>query len=75
MCLSATDAADVQTVCTTPCFESTPMCAFSPKYHWLPFLVWCIAGSRWPVEFLVDEGAWMMVASTMIRWRWSRWRS
>ena len=25
---------------------STPMCAFIPKYHWLPFLVWCISGSR-----------------------------
>src|ERR1035437_5881086 len=27
------------------------------KYHCLPFLVWCISGSRSPLEFLVDEGA------------------
>jgi hypothetical protein len=30
-----------------------------PKYHWLPFLVWCISGSRSPLAFLVDEGAWI----------------
>jgi hypothetical protein len=33
------------------------MCAFSPKYHWLPFLVWCISGSRLPLAFFVEEGA------------------
>src|ERR1700756_3911314 len=66
MCLSATEAADVHTECTMPSLLSTPMCAFSPKYHCWPFLVWCIAGSRSPVEFLLDEGAWIMVASTMV---------
>jgi hypothetical protein len=40
-----------------PCLESTPMCAFSPKYHCLPFLVWCISGSRLPLAFFVEEGA------------------
>jgi len=33
MCLSATEAADVHTECTWPCLESTPMCAFSPKWR------------------------------------------
>jgi len=45
---------------------STPICAFNPKYHWLPFLVWCISGSRSPLAFFVEEGAWMMVASTIV---------
>jgi len=35
-------------------------------HHWFPFLVWCIAGSRSPLWFLVDEGAWTMVASTIV---------
>src|SRR5262250_3264104 len=39
MCLSATEAADVHTECTWPCLESTPICAFSPKYHCLPLRV------------------------------------
>src|SRR3954465_6317950 len=37
-----------------------------PKYHWLPFFVWCISGSRCPVLFLVELGAAMIVASTII---------
>lgn len=56
----------VHTECTMPDFESTPMCAFIPKFHWLPFRVWCISGSRFPLAFLVDEGAWIMVASIMV---------
>ena len=28
--------------------------------------VWCISGSRSFFSFLVDEGAWIMVASTMV---------
>src|SRR2546430_10318129 len=32
---------------------STPKCAFIPKYHWLPFFVWCISGSRALSAFLV----------------------
>src|SRR5438309_4795751 len=45
---------------------STPTCAFIPKYHWLPFLVWCISGSRCCSRFLVDVGACRMVASTIV---------
>src|SRR5882672_8091951 len=45
---------------------STPTCAFIPKYHWLPFLVWCISGSRCCCWFLVEVGACRMVASTMV---------
>jgi hypothetical protein len=45
---------------------STPKCAFMPKYHWLPFLVWCISGSRALALFLVEDGALMMVASTIV---------
>ena len=33
-------------VCTSLLARSAPMCAYIPKYHWLPFLVWCISGSR-----------------------------
>src|ERR1700722_13991784 len=46
--------------------HAPPICAFSPKYHWFPFLVWYISGSRSPLAFLVDEGAWMMVAPTIV---------
>src|SRR3954451_16977947 len=37
-----------------------------PKYHWLPFLVWCISGSRAFSAFLVEDGALMIVASTIV---------
>src|SRR5690242_20337911 len=43
-----------------------PKCAFMPKYHWLPFLVWCISGSRAFSAFLVEDGALMIVASTIV---------
>src|SRR5215472_3003335 len=43
-----------------------PKCAFIPKYHWLPFFVWCIAGSRALSAFLVEDGALMIVASTIV---------
>ena len=39
---------------------STPKCAFIPKYHWFPFRVWCIPGSRSFAAFLVELGALMM---------------
>ena len=55
--MSATFAAVPVTLCTSPDCTSTPMCAFIPKYHWLPFLVWCISGSRSLLAFLVEEGA------------------
>ena len=42
------------------------MCAFIPKYHWFPFLVWRISGSRSPLRFFVDDGAVMMLASTIV---------
>ncbi len=37
-----------------------------PKCHCLPLRVWCISGSRSPLLFLVDEGASISVASTMV---------
>src|SRR5262249_18264342 len=43
-----------------------PKCAFIPKYHWVPFFVWCISGSRCLSAFLVDDGALMIVASTIV---------
>src|SRR5262245_48318264 len=46
---------------------STPKCPFIPKSRCWPFLVWCISGSRVPVAFFVDDGAAMIVASTMAR--------
>jgi hypothetical protein len=43
----------VVTVCTSRCRRRTAMCAFIPKCHCCPFLVWCISGSRSPSAFLV----------------------
>ena len=37
-----------------------------PKYHWLPFLVGCISGPRNPLSILVELGAEMIAASTML---------
>src|ERR1700760_1045742 len=45
---------------------SPPKCAFIPKYHWFPFFVWCISGSRALSAFLVEDGASMIVASTLV---------
>ena len=63
---SATLAGVPCTVCTSPESASVPMCTFMPKYHCLPFLVWCICGSRVFLAFFVDEGALMIVASTIV---------
>ena len=47
-----------------------PLCLscslFIPKCRWFPFFVWCIFGSRAFFLFLIDDGAEMMVASTML---------
>jgi hypothetical protein len=64
--LSATLAAVTTTVVTSLLSRSTPLCAFIPKYHWLPFLVWCISGSRCFSWFLVEDGAAIGVASTSV---------
>ena len=44
---------------------SAPMWAFMPIYHWLLFFVWCISGSLMLPAFFVEDGAAMIVASTM----------
>ena len=49
-------AAVVARLSARPDSASTPVCTFIPKYHWLPVLVWCIAGSRSPFAFFVDLG-------------------
>lgn len=46
--------------------KSAAMCAFSPKNHCWPFLVWCISGSRCLFSILVEDGAAMSVASTCV---------
>src|SRR6185295_8209904 len=53
-------------VWTRPLFASTPMCAFMPKYHWLPFFDCVISGSRLPSLFLVEGEAAISVASTIV---------
>jgi hypothetical protein len=53
-------------VCTSPLLTSTPMCAFMPKYHWLPFFDERISGSRFCAPFFVDGDAAISVASTMV---------
>ena len=45
---------------------SVSMCSFIPKCRRFPFLVRYISGSRALLLFLVDDGAEMMVASTMM---------
>ena len=66
--MSLTLAAVVVSVCTRPESLSTPMCAFMPKCHWLPFLAWCISGSRACSLFFVELGAAIKVASTSVPW-------
>jgi hypothetical protein len=64
--MSASLAAVPASECTIPEMMSVPICAFIPKYHWLPFLVWCMSGSRAFALFLVEDGAAMIVASTIV---------
>ncbi|KVD84114.1 hypothetical protein WS62_20750 [Burkholderia sp. ABCPW 14] len=40
--------------------------ATMPKYHWSPFLLWCISGPRSPEAFLVELKALTSVASTTV---------
>ena len=66
-CATSLACPDVpRTVCTRPESASTPMCAFMPKCHWLPFLLECISGSRILSLFLVELGAGTKVASTTV---------
>src|SRR5437870_2842267 len=53
---SATLAAVATAVWMIFVLLSTPTCAFIPKYHCLPFFVWCISGSRCCSRFLVEVG-------------------
>ena len=39
---------------------------FIPKRYSLPFFVWCISGSRFFSAFLVELGAFMIVASMIV---------
>ena len=64
--MSATLPEVPRTVCTCPESASTPMWAFIPKCHWLPFWLECISGSRALSLFLVELGAAMSVASTAV---------
>ena len=54
------------TVCTNPESASTPMWAFMPKCHSLPFWLECIPGSRFFSLFLVELGAAISVSSTAV---------
>ena len=65
---SATFAAVYSTWCTRLDSLFVPMCAFMPKYHWLPFFVWCIPGLRFPLLFLflIELGAAMIAGSTIV---------
>jgi hypothetical protein len=64
--LSWTFAAVVTTAWITLLCRSTPKCAFVPKYHWLPSLGWYMSGSHAFCSFLVELGALMMLASTIV---------
>lgn len=64
--LSCTFAAVNSTLCTHQLSLSAPICALPQKYHWFHFLVLCISGSRLPFLFFVLDGAWIIVASTVV---------
>ena len=64
--ISCALAAVAVIVCTKPLPESTPMWHFIPNFHTFPFLVWYISGSRFFSAFLVELGAEIMVASTIV---------
>jgi hypothetical protein len=51
----------------SPVWLSAPTWTFMPKCHWFPFFTWCISGSRAFSSFLVEGGAAISVASTMVR--------
>ena len=53
-------------VCTMPHSASTPTWGFIPKDQSLPFVVDDISGSRALSLFLVEDGASMIVASTIV---------
>ncbi len=61
-----------RTAYTRPESASTPMWAFIPNCHWLPFWLECISGSRALASFLVELGAAMSVASMTVPARSSR---
>ena len=63
--MSATLAAVALTVCTIPRW-SPPICSFMPKCQSRPLRVCFISGSRVALAFLVELGAAIMVASTMV---------
>jgi hypothetical protein len=62
------------TICTIPRW-SVPTCSFSPKNQLRPLRVCFISGSRIALAFLVELGAAMMVASTMVPERSNNRRS
>src|SRR6202045_221400 len=72
--MSATLASVALTVWTIPRL-SAPMCSFIPKCQLRPLRVCFISGSRLALAFLVELGAAMMVASTMVPERSSSRRS
>jgi hypothetical protein len=57
---------EVSRLWVTPLSASTPMWTFMPKNQSLPFFVDDISESRAPALFLVDEGTYMIVASTSV---------
>jgi len=67
-------AAVTTALCASPVLLSTPMCSFNPKYRCRPFFVvrgcalslLTISGSRSLRSFLVELGAPMIVASTIV---------
>src|SRR5439155_8971945 len=62
---SACAASVVVRLCTSP-RGSVPTCSFIPKNQVFPFLVCGISGSRACAAFLVELGAAMIVASTIV---------
>lgn len=56
----------VTIVWTSPLPAPTPMWHFTPNRHWVPFFVECISGSHFLSLFLVNLGASMMVAFTIV---------
>ncbi len=54
------------TVCAKPLPLSTPMSALYPKNHLIPFLTECASESRFFSAFFIEDGADIIVESTMV---------
>lgn len=61
--VSKTDVIHMSWIFAPPTFRWG---AWYPKCQASPFFVWCTSGSRWCAKFFVEDGAAMIVESTIV---------